>query len=108
MENQSIPGLTVFSVAFPFKASTIHHRLVARLLLDQCGHLFQVALRDRTGSLNHNSHIGVSGSRLISIAGKHKLLAIDCKDLIAHGVPSLHFYTMMATDSVYKVAKEVY
>lgn len=32
----------------------------------------------------------------------------QCKDLIAHGVPSLHFYTMMATDSVYKVAKEVY
>ncbi|MEG1544406.1 MAG: methylenetetrahydrofolate reductase [NAD(P)H] [Tannerellaceae bacterium] len=32
----------------------------------------------------------------------------QCKDLIAHGVPSLHFYTMMATDSVYQVAKEVY
>ena len=32
----------------------------------------------------------------------------QCKDLIAHGVPSLHFYTMMATDSVYKVAKEIY
>ena len=32
----------------------------------------------------------------------------QCKDLIAHGVPSLHFYTMMASDSVYKVAKEVY
>jgi methylenetetrahydrofolate reductase (NADPH) len=32
----------------------------------------------------------------------------QCKDLIAHGVPSLHFYTMMASDSVYKVAKEIY
>lgn len=32
----------------------------------------------------------------------------QCKDLIAHGVPSLHFYTMMASDSVYRVAKEVY
>lgn len=32
----------------------------------------------------------------------------QCRDLIAHGVPSLHFYSMMATDSVYKVAKEVY
>lgn len=32
----------------------------------------------------------------------------QCKDLVAHGVPSLHFYTMMATDSVYKVAKEIY
>jgi methylenetetrahydrofolate reductase (NADPH) len=32
----------------------------------------------------------------------------QCKDLVAHGVPSLHFYTMMATDSVYRVAKEIY
>ena len=32
----------------------------------------------------------------------------QCKDLIAHGVPSLHFYTMRSSDSVYKVAKEVY
>lgn len=32
----------------------------------------------------------------------------QCKDLIAHGVPSLHFYTMMATDSDYKVAKQIY
>jgi methylenetetrahydrofolate reductase (NADPH) len=32
----------------------------------------------------------------------------QCKDLIAHGVPSLHFYTFMASDSVYKVAKEIY
>ena len=30
----------------------------------------------------------------------------QCKDLIAHGVPSLHFYTMMASASVYKIAKE--
>lgn len=33
---------------------------------------------------------------------------LQCKDLIAHGVPSLHFYTMMASDSVYRVAKEIY
>lgn len=32
----------------------------------------------------------------------------QCKDLIAHNVPSLHFYTFMATESVYQVAKEVY
>jgi len=32
----------------------------------------------------------------------------QCKDLIAHNVPSLHFYTLMASDSVYKVAKEIY
>ena len=32
----------------------------------------------------------------------------QCKDLIAHGVPSLHFYTMMASDSVYRVAREIY
>lgn len=32
----------------------------------------------------------------------------QCKDLITHGVPSLHFYTMMATESVYKVAKQIY
>ncbi len=32
----------------------------------------------------------------------------QCKDLIAHGVPSLHFYTFLASESVYKVAKAVY
>jgi methylenetetrahydrofolate reductase (NADPH) len=32
----------------------------------------------------------------------------QCKDLIAHGVPSLHFYTMMATDSVKEIARQVY
>ena len=32
----------------------------------------------------------------------------QCKDLIAHGVPSLHFYTMMAYESVRRVAKEIY
>lgn len=32
----------------------------------------------------------------------------QCKDLIAHNVPSLHFYTMMATDSVQKIAQAVY
>ncbi|MDR3260366.1 MAG: methylenetetrahydrofolate reductase [Tannerella sp.] len=32
----------------------------------------------------------------------------QCKELIAHGVPSLHFYTFMASDSVLKIAKEIY
>ncbi|MDR1747273.1 MAG: methylenetetrahydrofolate reductase [Tannerella sp.] len=32
----------------------------------------------------------------------------QCKDLIAHGVPSLHFYTYMANDSVSRIAKAVY
>ena len=32
----------------------------------------------------------------------------QCKDLLTHGVPGLHFYTFMASDSVYKVAKEIY
>ncbi len=30
------------------------------------------------------------------------------KELIAHGVPSIHFYSLMATDSVARIAKEVY
>ncbi|MDR1556040.1 MAG: methylenetetrahydrofolate reductase [Tannerellaceae bacterium] len=32
----------------------------------------------------------------------------QCRDLIAHQVPSLHFYTLMATDSVYQIAKDIY
>lgn len=32
----------------------------------------------------------------------------QCKELIAHGVPSIHFYSLMATDSVRKIAKEIY
>ncbi|MDR2389852.1 MAG: methylenetetrahydrofolate reductase [Tannerellaceae bacterium] len=32
----------------------------------------------------------------------------QCKDLIAHRVPSLHFYTLMATESIYRIAKQVY
>ncbi|GHT71974.1 hypothetical protein FACS189455_4810 [Bacteroidia bacterium] len=32
----------------------------------------------------------------------------QCKELIAHGVPSLHFYTLMATDSVRKIAQAIY
>ncbi|MDR2469229.1 MAG: methylenetetrahydrofolate reductase [Tannerella sp.] len=32
----------------------------------------------------------------------------QCRDLIAHGVPSLHFYTFMASDSVRRIATEVY
>lgn len=32
----------------------------------------------------------------------------QCKELIASGVPSLHFYTMMASDSVRRVAQPIY
>ena len=32
----------------------------------------------------------------------------QCNELIARGVPSIHFYTFMATDSVYQVAKRIY
>ena len=32
----------------------------------------------------------------------------QCKDLIRHGVPSIHFYTFLATDSVCGIAKEIY
>ncbi len=32
----------------------------------------------------------------------------QCKELIAKGVPSLHFYTMMASESVRRVAKAIY
>jgi len=32
----------------------------------------------------------------------------QAKDLKAHGVPSIHFYSMMATQSVKRVAKEVF
>lgn len=32
----------------------------------------------------------------------------QCKELVAHHVPSIHFYSLMATESVYRVAKEIY
>jgi methylenetetrahydrofolate reductase (NADPH) len=32
----------------------------------------------------------------------------QCKELMAHGVPSLHFYTVSAVDSIRQVAKEIY
>ncbi|MDR0757726.1 MAG: methylenetetrahydrofolate reductase [Tannerella sp.] len=32
----------------------------------------------------------------------------QCRDLIAHGVPGLHFYTYLASESVYQIAKAVY
>ena len=32
----------------------------------------------------------------------------QCKELIRHGVPSLHFYTLMATDSVRRIAQAIY
>ncbi|MDR2628040.1 MAG: methylenetetrahydrofolate reductase [Dysgonamonadaceae bacterium] len=32
----------------------------------------------------------------------------QCKELIERGVPSLHFYTLMASESVRQIAKEIY
>jgi len=32
----------------------------------------------------------------------------QCRELVASGVPSLHFYTLMATESVRRIAKEIY
>jgi methylenetetrahydrofolate reductase (NADPH) len=32
----------------------------------------------------------------------------QCKELIHYGVPSLHFYTLMATDSVQRIAEAIY
>lgn len=32
----------------------------------------------------------------------------QCRDLMKHGVPSLHFYSYLASDSVFKVAREIY
>jgi methylenetetrahydrofolate reductase (NADPH) len=33
---------------------------------------------------------------------------MQCKDLIKNGAPSIHFYTLMATDSVRRIAREIY
>ena len=33
---------------------------------------------------------------------------VQCKELIQSGVPSLHFYTLLATNSVQQIAKEIY
>lgn len=32
----------------------------------------------------------------------------QCRELMQHGAPSLHFYTMSAVDSIEKIAKEIY
>lgn len=32
----------------------------------------------------------------------------QCRDLIAHGVPSIHFYTVSAVDSIAKIAPQIY
>lgn len=32
----------------------------------------------------------------------------QCKELIAHGVPSIHFYTVSAVDSIAHIAKEIF
>lgn len=32
----------------------------------------------------------------------------QCRELVQKGVPSIHFYSLMATESVYRVAKEIY
>ncbi|MDR2146235.1 MAG: methylenetetrahydrofolate reductase [Tannerella sp.] len=33
---------------------------------------------------------------------------MQCKDLIKNGVPSIHFYTFMATESVRRIARKIY
>ncbi|MDR0768622.1 MAG: methylenetetrahydrofolate reductase [NAD(P)H] [Dysgonamonadaceae bacterium] len=33
---------------------------------------------------------------------------VQCRELIRNGAPSLHFYTLMATDCVRRIAKEIY
>ena len=33
---------------------------------------------------------------------------MQCRELLQHHVPSIHFYSLMATESVYRVAKEIY
>ncbi|GAB6011185.1 methylenetetrahydrofolate reductase [Viscerimonas tarda] len=32
----------------------------------------------------------------------------QCRDLIAQGVPSIHFYSLMASESIRRIAKEIY
>ena len=32
----------------------------------------------------------------------------QCRELIAHGVPSIHFYSLMATEGVARIAREIY
>ena len=32
----------------------------------------------------------------------------QCRELMAHGVPSIHFYSVGAIDSIKEVAKQVY
>ena len=32
----------------------------------------------------------------------------QCKELIAHGVPGIHFYTMSAVDSIRQIAEQVF
>jgi methylenetetrahydrofolate reductase (NADPH) len=32
----------------------------------------------------------------------------QCKELIAHGVPSIHFYSVGAVESIKQVAKSIY
>ncbi|MBP3567135.1 MAG: methylenetetrahydrofolate reductase [NAD(P)H] [Paraprevotella sp.] len=32
----------------------------------------------------------------------------QCKELVAHGVPSLHFYTLSAVDSIKQIAQQIY
>ena len=32
----------------------------------------------------------------------------QCRELMAHGVPSIHFYTIGAVDSIYEIAKQIY
>ena len=43
----------------------------------------------------------------VAQAGREWTIA-QCRELMEHGVPSLHFYTINAFDSVYEIAKSIY
>ena len=32
----------------------------------------------------------------------------QCRELIGHGVPSIHFYTVSAVDSIREIARQIY
>ena len=32
----------------------------------------------------------------------------QCRELISHGVPSIHFYTVSAVDSIREIARQIY
>ena len=42
-----------------------------------------------------------------AVVGREWAIA-QCRELMQHGVPSIHFYTINAVDSVYEIAKAIY